>query len=62
MAKDSIIRFIKERIDGVQGPNSFSAGFDATKLVKGVRLSEYNQAIVGGAYPDNFVPVSESKV
>ena len=46
----------------MQGPNSFSAGFDATKLVKGVRLSEQNQAIAGGAYPDHFVPVSESSV
>ena len=40
MVKESIIRFIKERINGVQGINYFSAGFDATKLVKGVCLSE----------------------
>ena len=44
----------------MQGPNSFSAGFDAKKLVKGVRLSEQNQAIIGGAYPDHYVPFSES--
>ena len=46
----------------MQGPNYFSAGCDATKLVKGVRLLEQNQDIVGGTYPDNFVPVSESSV
>ena len=45
MVKESIIRFIKEQIYGVQGLNSFSAGFDETKLVKGVRLSEQNQNI-----------------
>ena len=39
MVKVFIIRFIKERIDGVQGKNYFSTGFDATKLVKSVRLS-----------------------
>ena len=57
MTKESIIRFIKERIYGVQGPNYFSAVFDATKLLKGVRVSEQNQAIFGGAYPDRFFPV-----
>ena len=62
IVKESIIRFIEELINVVQWPNSFSAGFDATKLVKGVRLSEQNQAIAGGAYPDHFVPVSESSV
>ena len=40
MAKELIIRFIKEKIDGVQGPNDFSAGFDAKKLVKGVHFSK----------------------
>ena len=54
MVKESIIWFIKERIDGVQGPNYLSALFDATKLVKGIRLSEQNQAIFGGAYLDHF--------
>ena len=62
MVKDSILRFIKKWIDGVQGPNSCSAVFDATKLMKGVRLSEYKQDIVDGAYPDHFVPVSEWSV
>ena len=33
---DLILQFIKERVDGVQGPIVFSAGFDATKWVKGV--------------------------
>ena len=58
MVKEFIIRFIKERIDSVQVPNSFIAVFDATRLVKGVRFSEQNQAIVGGAYPYHFFPVS----
>ena len=62
MVKEWIIWFIKEIIDGVQGPNSFSAGFDAKKLVKGVHFSEHNHDIVGGAYPDHFFPVSESSV
>ena len=53
MVKESNIRFIKERIGGVKGPNYFSAGLDATKLVKGVHLSEQNQYIVDDAYPDN---------
>ena len=52
--ENSTIQFIKEQIDGAQGPNYFSAGFDAKKLVKGVRLSEQIQAIVGGAYMDHF--------
>ena len=30
--------------------------------MKGVRFSEQNQAIVGGAYPYHFFPVSESSV
>ena len=60
--KESIIRFVKERIDGVQGPDYFSAEFYATKLAKCVRLSEKNQAIVGKAYPYDFAPVSESSV
>ena len=62
MAKELIIRFIKKQIYGVEGPNYFSARFDETKLVKGVRLSEQNQAIVGVAYPDHFFPVSKSSV
>ena len=62
MVKESIIRFIKERINGVQGPNYFSAEFDAKTLVKCVHLSKQNQDIVGGAYLDHFVPVSESSV
>ena len=44
------------------GPNFFSAGFDSTKLVKGVHLLEQKQAIVGGAYPDHIVSVSKSSV
>ena len=58
MVKESIIWFIKERIDGVQGPNYLSALFNAKKLVKGIRLSEQNQAIFGGAYLDHFLPIS----
>ena len=30
--------------------------------MKGVRLSEQNQAIVGGTYPDHFFPFSESSL
>ena len=54
MVKEFIVWFIKERINGVQVPNYFSAGFSATKLVKDVRLSKQNQAIVSGAYLDHF--------
>ena len=46
----------------MQGPNYFSAGFDTTKLVNRVRLSEQKQAIVGGTDPDHFVSVSESSM
>ena len=62
MVKELIIQLIKELINGVQGPNYFSEEFVATKLLKGVHLSEQNQAVVGGAYPDHFFPASESSV
>ena len=62
MVKYSIIRFIKERIDGVKEANYFSVGFDVPKLVNSARFSEHNQAIIDGAYTYHFVPVSESSV
>ena len=46
----------------MQGPNYFSSGFDAIKLVKGVWFLEQNQDIFGGTYPDNVVPVPELRV
>ena len=54
--------FINVVQDACTNECDFSAGLDATKLVKGVHLSEQNQAAVVGAYPDHFFPASESSV
>ena len=56
--KTLIEEFIKKQIDELVGPNAFSAGIDATKVVQGVRLSQRYKAIVGGIRPNHFISIS----
>ena len=53
--KSLAMAFIIKQIKGLVGINAFSLGIDATKLVKGVRLSQRYNAIVGGTHPKYFL-------
>ena len=60
--KSLTMDFINKQTEGLVRRNAFSVGIDEIKVVKGVRLYQHYNAIVGGFHPKDFCVDGMTKV